>query len=380
MERLWLDLSVTQSVACRSRYSVDADGRRPRRRASPRWSSSRWRKRCWRACRTAATMDLRAERAGACVALRIRIARRTAPHALATGDQPALQTLRRQLAELYGDAPPRSSWTESISHCEAALEIPETIHRRRSSPRTSRCCGRRPANPRVLWPELDIRGEAADGLSGAARDRSALAGHRVSSTSKCRARTGSKSRAALNGRCHVVFVTAYDKYAVAAFEQQAADYILKPYSRDRLAASVAAPEGADAERSRQARRHPRSARPSRPAEAHEYLRWITASQGQKVRFVTVDRVCYFQADNKYTHGDDARQRAPDPPRDQGAARARSTPRSSGRSTARRSSTSTRSPTSRATSTATCACTCGGGRRHSPSASPTTTCSGRCSGR
>ena len=32
----------------------------------------------------------------------------------------------------------------------------------------------------------------------------------------------------------------------------------------------------------------------------QYLRWITASQGQKVRFVTVDKVCYFQADNKYT--------------------------------------------------------------------------------
>lgn len=72
---------------------------------------------------TAATMDLRAERAGACVALRIRC-EGTAPHALATGDQPALQTLRRQLAELYGDAA-ALSWTESISHCEAALEIPD---------------------------------------------------------------------------------------------------------------------------------------------------------------------------------------------------------------------------------------------------------------
>ncbi len=46
--------------------------------------------------------------------------------------------------------------------------------------------------------------------------------------------TGLEVARGANGRCHVVFVTAYDKYAVAAFEQQAVDYILKPYSRDRL--------------------------------------------------------------------------------------------------------------------------------------------------
>ena len=37
-----------------------------------------------------------------------------------------------------------------------------------------------------------------------------------------------------------------------------------------------------------------------PQPQPSYLRWITASQGSKVRFVTVDRICYFQADNKYT--------------------------------------------------------------------------------
>ena len=39
---------------------------------------------------------------------------------------------------------------------------------------------------------------------------------------------------------------------------------------------------------------------ARGETASQYLRWITASQGPKLKFVTVDRVCYFQADNKYT--------------------------------------------------------------------------------
>ncbi len=42
-----------------------------------------------------------------------------------------------------------------------------------------------------------------------------------------------------SGKCHVVFVTAYDKYAVAAFEQGAVDYVMKPFSAARLATTVA---------------------------------------------------------------------------------------------------------------------------------------------
>jgi hypothetical protein len=65
---------------------------------------------------TAATMTIRAERAGARVALRVRCE--------GIGDAPALDSLRRRLAELYGDAAVLA-WTQSASHCEAALEIPD---------------------------------------------------------------------------------------------------------------------------------------------------------------------------------------------------------------------------------------------------------------
>ena len=82
-----------------------------------------------------------------------------------------------------------------------------------------------------------------------------------------------------SGRCHVVFVTAYDQHTLAAFEQGAADYLLKPVQPARLATTVA-------------RLKERIGRPpvalegllrDLGAKASGYLRWINASQGQTVR-------------------------------------------------------------------------------------------------
>lgn len=148
-----------------------------------------------------------------------------------------------------------------------------------------------------LWPELVICEEAEDGLSTLhAIDRHApdilfldiqmpgMSGLEV-------------ARHAAN-KCHVVFVTAYDKYAVAAFEQGAVDYVMKPFSPARLATTVArlkakvGSEPANLEGLLQGL--------LKTAAAKEYLRWITASQGQDLRLITVDEICYFQADNKYT--------------------------------------------------------------------------------
>ena len=101
----------------------------------------------------------------------------------------------------------------------------------------------------------------------------------------------------VNGRCHVVFVTAFDDHAVQAFEQGAVDYVLKPLSVSRLATAVtrlkqrlgSAPARLDGLIERLA--EPR---------AGEHLRWITASQGREVRLITIAEVCYFRSDNKYT--------------------------------------------------------------------------------
>jgi DNA-binding LytR/AlgR family response regulator len=101
----------------------------------------------------------------------------------------------------------------------------------------------------------------------------------------------------VNGRCHVVFVTAFDDHAIQAFEQGAVDYVLKPLSLSRLATAVTRLKQRIG--STPARLDGLIERLAEPREG-EYLRWITASQGREVRLITIAEVCYFRSDNKYT--------------------------------------------------------------------------------
>jgi len=100
----------------------------------------------------------------------------------------------------------------------------------------------------------------------------------------------------------VVFVTAYDEYAVDAFEREAVDYLLKPPTRERLARAVerlkrqlagneAAPPAADL-LARLAAALP--ARPPAPA-----LDWILAAHGDETRMIALNDVIYFEATDKY---------------------------------------------------------------------------------
>jgi DNA-binding LytR/AlgR family response regulator len=100
------------------------------------------------------------------------------------------------------------------------------------------------------------------------------------------------------GRCHIVFVTAYDAYAVAAFETGALDYVLKPLERERLRLAV------DRVRQRMGS-NPQNLEAVlreliKNAEPRKYLRWINASVGSLMQLITVEDVVYFQADAKYT--------------------------------------------------------------------------------
>jgi DNA-binding LytR/AlgR family response regulator len=103
-----------------------------------------------------------------------------------------------------------------------------------------------------------------------------------------------------NGRCHVVFVTAYDQYAVAAFEEGAVDYVMKPLSLARIATAVkrvkdrlqSAPQNLSGLLT-----HLKEA----PVRKGVYLRWIRASKGaEDVQLITSDEIKYFQSDTKYT--------------------------------------------------------------------------------
>ena len=101
-----------------------------------------------------------------------------------------------------------------------------------------------------------------------------------------------------SGRCHVVFVTAYDHYAVAAFEQGAIDYVMKPFTAGRLATTVSRLKSKVANVPASLDGILRTL--AETAAKKEYLRWITATQGDDLRLITVDEICYVKADNKYT--------------------------------------------------------------------------------
>jgi DNA-binding LytR/AlgR family response regulator len=106
----------------------------------------------------------------------------------------------------------------------------------------------------------------------------------------------------------IVFVTAYDQYAVEAFEQGAADYVLKPAERERLAVTVerlkkrlATRGTADAQASTPIQQllHKLSSQLN-PTEGPGYLQWIQASVGSTIQMIPVADVLFFISDEKYT--------------------------------------------------------------------------------
>jgi len=147
-----------------------------------------------------------------------------------------------------------------------------------------------------LWPELVICAEAEDGIEAA----HALEEHGpdiLFLDIQMPGMNGLEVARQASGRCHVAFVTAYDKYAVAAFEEGAVDYVMKPFSPARLATTVArlrkkiesVPANLDGLLQQLAK-----------SGGREYLRWITVSQGSDLRLITIEEICYFQAADKYT--------------------------------------------------------------------------------
>jgi len=150
----------------------------------------------------------------------------------------------------------------------------------------------------TLWPELTICGEAGDGVE-AIRLLETQAPDVLFLDIQMPGISGLDVARLASGRCHVVFVTAYDQYAVDAFEQGAVDYVMKPFTPARLASAVERVKG-------RLRSIPAnldgilSVLADKLGARRDYLRWITASHGAKLRLITVDEICYFQADTKYT--------------------------------------------------------------------------------
>ena len=151
-----------------------------------------------------------------------------------------------------------------------------------------------------VWPELQILDEAKNGDEAIAL----VEQHRpdfVFLDIRMPGKTGLEAAQAIGTQCHVVFITAYDQYAVEAFDRGAVDYVLKPAEPERLARTVerlksrlAAPPGdMSAMLAQLARQMGIGPKPS-------YLQWIQASIGQELRLIPVQEILFFQSDEKYT--------------------------------------------------------------------------------
>lgn len=158
----------------------------------------------------------------------------------------------------------------------------------------------------LAWPELEVVACCEDGASAL----EAIAEHRPDVALldiRMPGLTGLEVAAATteaSPKTQIVFVTAYDHYAVDAFERGAIDYLLKPIQQDRLAATVERVKSRldgharDASAVSDLLQHLGGQLRTGTTEAT--LTWLTASAGRETRLILIDDVIYFRADNKYT--------------------------------------------------------------------------------
>jgi DNA-binding LytR/AlgR family response regulator len=151
-----------------------------------------------------------------------------------------------------------------------------------------------------LWPELAITGQARNGLEALTlMEQTApdIAFLDIRMPGMTGLEVAKKSR----GSCNIVFITAYDQYALEAFDSEAVDYILKPVNPDRLAVTIV--------------RLRKRCRVQDPASREQiqkviqlienrdppdHLNLITVKTGDELRFIPVAQVIFFKAEDKYT--------------------------------------------------------------------------------
>jgi DNA-binding LytR/AlgR family response regulator len=167
------------------------------------------------------------------------------------------------------------------------------------------------------WPELQVVGEARNG-DEAVQLAAALKPDLTFLDIRMPGKTGMEAAREIGGASRVVFVTAYDQYAVEAFERGAVDYILKPPEPERLAITIerlkerltvpaaehaggngavagGVPAIADTVSAMLSQLAEKIAAPK-----PKYLQWIQANIGQDLRMIPVDDILFFRSDEKYT--------------------------------------------------------------------------------
>jgi len=161
-----------------------------------------------------------------------------------------------------------------------------------------------------VWPELEIVGEAKNG-DEAVQLVSALKPDLTFLDIRMPGKSGMEAARDIGDASQIVFVTAYDQYAVEAFERGAIDYVLKPPEPERLQVTVerlkerlAAPASTGAAATANVS-DTVTAMLSQLAEKiaapkPKYLQWIQASIGQDLRMIPVEEILFFRSDEKYT--------------------------------------------------------------------------------
>jgi DNA-binding LytR/AlgR family response regulator len=161
-----------------------------------------------------------------------------------------------------------------------------------------------------IWPELEIVGEARNGDEAI----ELVQEHRPDFTFldiRMPGKTGLEAAATIGKQSHIVFITAYNQYAIEAFERGAIDYLLKPAEPERLRTTVerlkarlssSNPPDMTAVLSQLAQQMGLAPKPA-------YLQWIQASVGQDLRMIPVEDILFFRSDDKYTCVQTARYEA-----------------------------------------------------------------------
>lgn len=161
-----------------------------------------------------------------------------------------------------------------------------------------------------VWPDLEILGEATNG------EEAVNLVHELNPDLtfldiRMPGKTGMEAAAEIGDASMIVFVTAYDQYAVEAFEKGAIDYILKPTEPERLQLTV------ERLKQRLDKAHTEAAGGSegeinasvtamlsqlaeKISKKPQYLQWIQASIGQDLRMIPVEDILFFRSDEKYT--------------------------------------------------------------------------------
>jgi DNA-binding LytR/AlgR family response regulator len=155
----------------------------------------------------------------------------------------------------------------------------------------------------AVWPDLQIVAEATNGVEAVALTKQhqpdiAFLDIRMPGM------TGIDAARELYSSCRIVFVTAYDQYAIEAFEQGAMDYLLKPVTIERLATTcdrlrkrlTGAPQDIGAQLAKLTEVLQSGSEPTKKS----YLRWIQAQVGGSLRMVSTREILFFQSDEKYT--------------------------------------------------------------------------------